>query len=316
MKYSNSIKSIINMYNKLSEWGKILFFISLFLLIIIIFNKLFEKKNVLKEGFEQNVGFVVKEKINVYDKFYSNIYDHLVFNDLKNNYEISEILDKSRIAEESVILDVGCGTGHHVAKLQQQGLNAVGVDISEDMIAKAKENYPEYKYIHGDILDTMLFNPNTFTHILCLYFTIYYFKDKNIFFRNAFNNLMHGGYLILHLVERELFDPILPSANPLLLISPQRYSKDRITQSKITFNNMDYTAKFELNKNNNVAIFNEKFKHNNTNKVRQNIHSMYMESHKQIIQQAQNAGFILKGKSDMVAVAYEYQYLYFFYKPN
>ena len=41
--------------------------------------------------------------------------------------------------------------------------------------------------------------------------------------------LMPGGYLIVHLVDRESFDPILPPGNPLYVVSPQKYAKERIT---------------------------------------------------------------------------------------
>ena len=41
-----------------------------------------------------------------------------------------------------------------------------------------------------------------------------------------------------------------------------------------------------------------------------------MESDKQIIEMAKKAGFYLEGKIDLLRVAYEYQYLYVFVKPN
>ena len=31
-----------------------------------------------------------------------------------------------------------------------------------------------------------------------------------------------GGKLVIHLVNKELFDPILQAADPLLLVSPQK----------------------------------------------------------------------------------------------
>jgi hypothetical protein len=74
--------------------------------------------------------------------------------------------------------------------------------------------------------------------------------------------LMPGGYLIVHLVDRETFDPILPPGNPLYVVSPQKYAKERITQTKITFNDFIYTSNFSLDKPNNMAMFDEKFKFN------------------------------------------------------
>ena len=53
-----------------------------------------------------------------------------------------------------------------------------------------------------------------------------------------------------------------------------------------------------------------------TKNVRQNVHNLYMVPQKKIISLAKQAGFILKGKVNMVLTQYEYQYLYLMYKPE
>jgi len=166
------------------------------------------------------------------------------------------------------------------------------------------------------VMDSSLFMPGSYTHILCLYFSIYYFKDKTIFFNNAMKWLMPGGFLVVHIVDRDMFDPILPPANPLFLVSPQKYAKERITQSRVIFNNMEYIANFSLDTDKNTATFTEKFKENDGDKVRKNQHIFYMEPDKAIVTMAQESGFILQGKIDLLKVGYEYQYLYIFVKPN
>ena len=215
----------------------------------------------------------------------------------------------------SVILDVGSGTGHHVDKLAQYDLNVIGIDISPSMIAKAKYNYPDYNFLVGDVLNGFTFKSAQFTHILCMYFTIYYFEDKMKFFNNCMDWLMPGGTLIVHVVNREKFDPILPPGNPLYIVSPQKYSKERITKTKITFNDFVYSSNFELEPEKDIATFHEKFKFNN-GKVRKQEHKLYMNSEDDIINMAQDAGFIIQGKSDLVNCAYEYQYLYTLVKPQ
>ena len=139
-------------------------------------------------------------------------------------------------------------------------------------------------------------------------------KDKMRFFYNCMNWLMPGGYLIVHLVDKYKFDPILPPGNPLYIVSPQKYAKERITKTKITFNDFIYDANFKID-DNDIAIFDEKFKFND-GRVRKQEQKLYMEDLPKIVNMAQDAGFLVHAKIDLVKCAYEYQYLYVFVKPT
>jgi SAM-dependent methyltransferase len=295
-------------FNKLSIWTKLLILISFILICFSIFS-------VKQEGFKNNKTFTFAEGPIIYDGFYSTIYDTLVYNQIKNAYEIGKIIDTTTPTQESVILDIGCGTGHHVGLLQEKGLNVIGIDNSSEMVQLAKKNYPDGNFKKGDVNNDNLFNNQTFTHIICMYFTIYYVEDKSRFFRNAMNWLMPGGYLVIHLVDRDLFDPILPPANPLVIFSPQRYAKDRITKSRVKFDKFSYTANFELDNKTNLAKFKEKFEFYD-GKVKKQEHKMYMPSQNEIITIAQEMGFILQGVIDLISIGYEYNNLYIFVKPN
>lgn len=299
-------------YKKISTVGKVLLFVALLLIIVVFFNS---PEFNIKEGYEQNDTFLFKKGPEIYDGFYATIYDQLVFNNLKDDYEITQIVNRTTPTSASVILDVGSGTGHHVAKMSEKGLNAVGIDNSQAMVKQAKENYPQYDFQLGSALDINQYKNNSFTHILCLYFTIYYFENKETFFNNCMEWLMPGGYLILHLVDREKFDPILPPGNPLYIVSPQKYAKERITHTKITFNNFVYTSNFNLEANKDVATFEEKFKFND-GKVRKQEHLFYMEDSQDILTKAADAGFIVQGKIDLVSCAYPNQYMYILVKPS
>lgn len=306
------LQSISVAYKKTSTWGKVLFFIVLLLIAISVFRS----NKAKREGFEQTDKFMFKTNADVYDDFYSDIYDQLVFNNLKDDYEVGQIINSTKPTEQSIILDVGSGTGHHVGLLNKKGFKTIGLDNSHAMIEKAKEYYPDYDFVEGDALNAMQFQPQSFTHILCLYFTLYYIKDKSLFFSNCMNWLMPGGNLVVHIVDRDMFDPILPPANPLLLLTPQRYAKERITKSNVNFQNFKYSANFELDNNQNSAKFVEKFKNKDNGKIfRKQEHKMYMESEKDILTMAKNAGFIMQGKIDLIKVGYEYQYLFIFQKP-
>ena len=316
-------KDINKIYDSFSLSGKILFFVIIILCLIAFFKSLNEGKNnqvgsFFKEGFvEKPDVFTFKNGKEVYDDFYSNIYDYLVFSNVKNDYEIGQIINKTSPTHESIILDIGSATGHHVAALSNHGLKVTGLDNSAAMVKQAKENYPQYDFVLGDAMNDDQFSTGSFTHILCLYFTVYYMKDKDRFFANCFNWLMPGGYLVVHLVDREMFDPIIPPANPLMLLTPQRYAKKRITSSAVTFDDFKYDSDFVLNPDNNEAVFIEKFKNKNTGKVfRKQEHKMYMEPEEDILRMAQDKGFIVQGKIDLIKSGYEYNSLYILTKPN
>lgn len=307
---------ISKIYQKLSIYGKILLFISIFLILVILFHV-----NIKREGFTQTISFgdkekfVFKENNNIYDNFYASIYDYLVFNNIKNDYEVGAIINQTHPTQESIIVDIGCGTGHHVNALSQQGLQVLGIDISNAMIKKAKEYYPHSNFIQGDCMNKDILDTNSVTHILCLYFTIYSFQNKQLFFENCIQWLVPGGYLIVHLVDREKFDPILPPGNPLYIVSPQKYAKERITHTKIKFDGFDYESNFQLQPEENMAIFEEKFRFPNGN-TRKHEHNLYMEPISYIVDIAQNCGFIVYAKIDLLKCAYEHQYLYVFMKPS
>ncbi len=310
-----------NYYAKLSPWGKILFFLVAFFVVLLVFKRINGSLNI-QEGFEQSDKFLFKSDVtDIYDPFYADVYDYLVFNNLKNEYEVGEIINKTDATSQSVVLDIGSGTGHHVALLSAKGIDAIGMDVSPSMVDQAKKNYPDYKFEVGNVLNMSQFQPQTFTHITCLYFTLYYLQNKAAFFENCMQWLMPGGYLIVHVVNRELFDPILPPGNPLLLVSPQRYAKKRITNTSVKFNDFTYTADFQIPEtgsadDDKVVAFVEKFKNDKDGKTRKNEHTLYMESEGRIVQMAEETGFIVHSKIDLLHCQYEYQYLYVFVKPT
>jgi len=304
-------KKISNPFTKLNTWTKVALIMGIILVLLMLANMHIKRK----EGFIQREKFIIKTGPQIYDSFYCSIYDDLVLDRVKNNYEVGEI--KRLIpTNKSRVLDIGSGTGHHVKLLNKAGYNAEGVDKSADMVTRAKNKYKNYRFKQGDALESILYPSNTFTAITCLYFTLYYIKDKRTFFQNCYNWLKPGGYLVIHLVNRDKFDPILNVADPLHLISAQKYARKRITNSFIKFKNFQYKANFDLNKGNNLAEFGETLKDDSSGNVRQNKHKFYMDTQKHILGIAKNIGFILQGKIDMLRCQYQYQYLYVLYKPE
>lgn len=311
-----------------TEWLYVILALGVFLFIFKTFYpelQRLRKRLLYKEGFQNNdeEAFAYLEGDEMYhDRFYVDIYDLLVLNDGKNAYEVKELTNifKQQFSEQEFaeisLLDCGCGTGHHVDAFKRNGFeNVIGVDKSKRMIATAQKNFPQATFLVGNVLDQQLFHPKEFTHITCFYFTIYYIEDKEQFAQNCFQWLQPNGILVVHIVNKDKFDPVIPPANPFIIVNPQSYAKKRITTSSVTFDDFIYTASFDMKKNQ-QSHFTEKFQRRDDKKTfRKQTHVMFMEDESAVVQVFENNGFLVVGKVDLVKVAYDYQYLYVFRKP-
>jgi hypothetical protein len=80
-------KQINRIFIKQSIWTRTAIVTGIILVILMIVNK----SAVYKEGFIQREKYVLKQGDDIYDNFYSSIYDELVHDTVKNDFEIGEI---------------------------------------------------------------------------------------------------------------------------------------------------------------------------------------------------------------------------------
>lgn len=289
------------------------------LIVVIIISKLLQRKTLIKqlEHFSNKKSVEKVQSDNIYDKFYCNIYDDLFGDRGKVMFEVKQIrkhaLDKWKPKSSIKILDAGCGTGWHL-KLLSKDYDIIGVDRSPHMLNRAKRINNSDILKLGNINDSTLFRQNTFSHVLCLYFTIYYMEDMIRTFRNFYKWLKPNGVLILHVVDREKFDPLLNHASPFPFFSLQKYSKKRLTESKVHFNNFIYKANFKLDAKKNECNFTETFNYKKKPQIRKQVHKLNMPSRDSIVTMARNNGFKLFHKIGLIPVSFEYQYIYLFRK--
>tara|TARA_B100001287_G_C22598878_1_gene489414 strand:- start:136 stop:1080 length:945 start_codon:yes stop_codon:yes gene_type:complete len=308
----NIVKNLKSFFKKSSIWTKLIMLV----IIALVFTKIANANTPHIEAFSQKRKFVVKKNNDLYDDFYCSVYDQLLYDTKKNDFEVVEIDKLAKIDERSSVLDLGCGKGHYVNFYNKRNVDVRGIDKSKSMIKSAKKAYPNCNFKNGDFMKGMTYQPEQFSHALCLYFTIYYVNNKRQFLENVYKWLKPGGVLVLHMVNRDMFDPIIPPSDPLVIVSAQKYAKKRITNSQVKFQDFMYKANFSLIKDKDIGKFEETFTDNATNHVRKNEHTLYMEPQKTILSKAKSIGFILEGHVDMVHCRHEYQYLYFLKKPN
>lgn len=310
------LKSFIKELKKNTAIQKV-FYCLIFIVIIMLINKLcnYLSPPSLYEGFEdtQKEKYITLKENNIYDNFYSQVYDDLLFDEYKNKFEIGEIIGFTKPPKGSNILDIGSGTGHHVADYDKLGYKGIGIDLSKAMINKSKNNYPESNYIHGNVMNNNTIREDSIDLITSLFFSTYYIKDKLAFFTNCHRWLKNNGYLAIHLVDRNNFDPIINASDPLAIISAQTYAKERITSSIVKFDTHDYNANFKLD-NDKEATMHETFKEKNTGKVRKHEHKLYMPTQNIVLSYAKDAGFKLKKVIDMKQTQMMNQYIYILQK--
>ena len=289
------------------NWLNILISLSIIILIIHFF-RLFNTKPYY-EGFQQNAPFVLKRDNQIYDSFYAMVYDDLYKTETRSDYEYKKIIEMTQPTEKSEFLDVGSGTGHLVNDLNNAGYHAIGIDKSKAMINYSEKKFPDIDTKCGDVIDSMNYDKGVFTHITCMNFTIYHLEDKLTFFKNCYYWLMPNGYLIMHLVNRNKYNPIVPAANPPLLDNPQKYSNVRIKDSKINFIDFEYQNSHDF-KTDKRVIIKETFTDASTKNIRQNELTLYMENIDEIVNIAKKCGFIPHAQIKMIND--EYQYIYIF----
>jgi SAM-dependent methyltransferase len=220
------------------------------------------------------------------------------------------------MGKKSKILDIGSGTGHHVNMMSQLDSDVLGIDKSAEMVKVSKKQFNENKFQVGDATNSLLFQPKSFTHITCMFFTLYYIKDKRHFFENCYKWLKPKGYLVIHLVNRNKFNPVVYSSIPVKYVPIQKYAPKRITESYVKFNDFKYKSDFKLNNSENHAEFIENIKDDHNGNVRKNVHKYYMETQKKILSYAEHSGFKLMGKIDLAKCNYHDQFLYVLHKDN
>jgi SAM-dependent methyltransferase len=296
------IQSIVFAKTTNKMWLRLLVILAIILLITMRFRKSISTK----EGFSQKERFILKMGDAKYDYMYAEIYDELMMPEYRMNEEVSLIVETTQPSSKSVFLDIGSGTGHLVNSLQQQGYVAYGIEKSQAMVSKCAKTFPDADVKCGDAVDPMVFEHNTFSHILCTHYTIYNFKNKRGLFQNCYSWLIPYGYLVLHLVDKDKFDAVIPAGKPTTDV-PTDYLEKRITSTGIDFGNYYYKASYDFDKSN--VVFKESFTNKSDGAVRQNEEVLYMESIDTILKLAQQCGFVLKGKSEYSDD--KYQYLYF-----
>ncbi len=134
---------------------------------------------------------IVMKKIN-YNKL-NQIYD---ISRKANPETVMDLVNLTHINSNSLLLDMGCGTGNYTSSLRIFAKCVIGVDLALGMINKARKKFVNLDYINCNIL-SQPFRENTFD-ALYLIQVFHHINDKPRLLKEAYRVLKKGGYLAIH----------------------------------------------------------------------------------------------------------------------
>lgn len=97
--------------------------------------------------------------------------------------------------EGKKLLDVGCGTGYHLARYRRRGFDISGVDGSEDMLKQARMINPDIEFKQSDV-DKLPYEDNSFDYALCIE-VLRYLPDINPCMQEINRVLKPGGVALI-----------------------------------------------------------------------------------------------------------------------
>src|SRR5262249_4261352 len=94
------------------------------------------------------------------------------------------------------LLDLGCGTGRLCAHFAGKGFECVGVDLSEEMLAKARANTPSATFVNANLVELAELPDKSFDYAACLFSTLGMVRgaeNRAKVLANTFRVLKPGG---------------------------------------------------------------------------------------------------------------------------
>ncbi len=128
-------------------------------------------------------------------RYYDAIYAALGKDYPVEAQKIHALVKQHRKSTGNALLEVACGTGHHAFYLSKD-YKVEGLDLDEEILSVARQNYPHIRFHHGDMLDFDL--GRKFDAITCLFSSIGYVKIRPRLeqaIHNMSRHLVPGGVL-------------------------------------------------------------------------------------------------------------------------
>lgn len=135
-----------------------------------------------------------------WDEVFKQGKDFTTLNDIFIDEELLPRLTPKEGVTPRTLLDVGCGTGDVLMRMQKRGFDVTGIDASSEAVRIARERtgLDEQSVVEGDIdaLGLDKFHANTYD-LITNKLVIAFIKDKKVFLKNIHDLLSENGQLLL-----------------------------------------------------------------------------------------------------------------------
>jgi ubiquinone/menaquinone biosynthesis C-methylase UbiE len=115
----------------------------------------------------------------------------------------------SSLGTSGLLLDIGCGTGLFLSRYLTYGGEAVGIDLSRGMVARARERLRESDFLVGTA-EALPFRDNTFDAVASL-LTFSYIHRPEEMIADVYRILRPGGRFALCTLGKNLFTSVVPA---------------------------------------------------------------------------------------------------------
>ncbi len=128
----------------------------------------------------------------------------------------ADLIKEIEVKDGDAVLDVGCGTGTVLSYIgRQKKISGFGLDVSEKMVAIAKEKNPDYQFVSGDSASLPYVDESMDVVMACMAY--HHFPDQEQFRNEAMRVLKPGGSLYISdprfpLIVRWIFNTFFKDA--------------------------------------------------------------------------------------------------------
>ena len=242
--------------------------------------------NSSKEGFtspnhellydESNFG--IRLNNDAYDNFYTFLYDEINDDDNIRTIIANKLIKYSSTIQNH-LLDASSKCGH-LSELLTNSFDVKCIDKSDKMNVMHRNKYPDHQIITGDLRNSSIILPNTFTHICIGELDIYNYKDVDYIFMNVDDWLIHNGHLFI------------------LVFKNMNHAKNYYNDNKLLMNgNFVYSTNLVQTSYSNYKL--HELIQSRYKQERKNVIDKYFHSNDQLIYKAETNGFHHVGKESI-----------------